>query len=275
MNVLSVDWDYFFPNSGNYDWGHGETNQFMMEAVWSHRVASRNMRKPEIIAVNEMRPKGYENFWDKIQFSDEPLLIVAETHKDMHMALDQYVRADTVFNFDAHNDIAYRDGDRKSLHCGSWVHHAFKDKLLKRYELIYPEWRKTQPEAHDIFAYTSKKIKDNTKVHYAMPELPKIGAVFICRSSSWSPSWSDDNWLEFIYWWQNNKPFSWGTKACAEWVLKKRSPNLIEAEKMAEIIVEAQNSAKENVADAPKIILQGFMEAQKILGFKETPNGAV
>lgn len=268
MNVLSVDWDYFFPNSGAYDWGFCESHPFMMEMVWGHRVASRNMRHPERSAVTEMRARGFEGFWEKIQFSNEPMLVIAESHKELHMVLDQYIRADSVINFDAHHDIAYRS-NKGALDCGSWASHAFKDKLFKKYELVYPEWRKEQPESNNIFTFAPKKLQENTKVHYGMPNLPKFGAVFICRSSSWTPSWCDDKWLEFIYWWKDKHPFSWETKAAADFVLKMRQPALPEAEKMEKIVLTAQAHAKENPDRAAKIIMEGFIEAQKIMGFTE------
>lgn len=38
MNILSIDWDYFFPDISEFDWSTNESNSFMFEAIWPLRA---------------------------------------------------------------------------------------------------------------------------------------------------------------------------------------------------------------------------------------------
>jgi len=58
--------------------------------------------------------------------------------------------------------------------------------------------------------------------------------VFICRSSPWTPSWSDNYWIKFIEYFKTNYPYTWDHKMALEYALKPRPFNKEEANRLFE-----------------------------------------
>ncbi len=56
MNILSIDWDYFFPDTSEYDWGHNE-NSIMLDFIWSTRCISRSLKDRTKRAIAEIEEK--------------------------------------------------------------------------------------------------------------------------------------------------------------------------------------------------------------------------
>ena len=72
--------------------------------------------------------------------------------------------------------------------------------------------------------------------------LPEYDVVYICRTSAWVPTWYDDLWMEFIEWW--NQFNVWSTKITCPFAMKKRSPNMEQAVKLAEEYEKMQKRMK-------------------------------
>ena len=220
--ILSVDWDYFFPNTMDFDWGHRET-VFFNEAIWSLRAGAVGILSGKA-ALDVMRPSGHQHFWDS--FGSPNHLIVAESHLSLLMAMRQQDVKDTVvWNVDAHHDLGY---GMKEENCGNWAKVAFEEGRIAEYNLVYPKWRLREPEnekpptAPDGLPF---------EYFYGVPEITDIDVIFICRSGSWTPTWCDAAWLKFIghfKQWQ----WIWNSKQYAEMALKRRSPNMIEAKRI-------------------------------------------
>jgi hypothetical protein len=101
-----------------------------------------------------------------------------------------------VINFDAHHDINYwRGHPLGELDCGNWAGHLRAQGRLKYYSLVYPTWRYKHPENEDTWL-----PKGIDQVFYGdWPGAPTTPTkVFVCRSSTWMPSWCDTQWLKLI-----------------------------------------------------------------------------
>ena len=229
MHVLSVDWDFFFCDTAQFDWGHREST-FFAEAIWGLRAGMRSLFTGES-AIEIMQPdKGrLRGFWKRFAHWLPPrLLIVCESH----LSLLEFLRANnlansTIWNFDAHHDLGY---EMQEDNCGNWALKAFEEGLLSDYRLVYPEWRKALPERKEgVPVPTGLKVD----VMYKIPRIEFFDFVFICRSGSWTPTWSDAAWQRFIRYFKTNHPMTWLDKTFAPFALKSRSPNMAEAKKLA------------------------------------------
>jgi hypothetical protein len=219
-----VDWDYFFPNLGHFDWGFNERIGLLFSGIWEIRayhdmyIASNGYYKDgkgkRVIDYVQPRTDEVRRFWEQT-ISVHPLqLVIAETHESLY-ELAQYWPSGSIWNFDAHHDFGYGDGSKES--CGDWARRLYDEGYFdqSQYHVVYPGWRKKSPEPNLSDALP------NIHVHYGMPKrLPYFRYVFICRSSVWTPSWCDDLWMEFIEYW---KQYSlWTTKSHAPYAIEPR-----------------------------------------------------
>lgn len=191
MNLLSVDWDFFFHDKAQestdeslcYDWGHMETPTFIHK-LWELRAAQfikANIELP--MTTGEER-----NFWRKVNISKEAKLFFAESHSAI--AQSPVIKGvDKIWNLDAHHD-AYRRSSGGVVMCDNWAHWAFVMGI--EVTTRYPEWRVDNapmetviPMDIEILNYTdlSKQVFDR---------------VFICRSGAWAPSWLDKDFEKFV-----------------------------------------------------------------------------
>jgi hypothetical protein len=210
-----------------YDWGHKEEPLFM-EFLWQIRATNRNLKTREW-AVDQMRVdrNRRHNFWKKVcPDPNVAFLYVTESHKDIFDMLKGLSFGNmSVWNFDAHNDLSY--SNRTTKECDNWAWWALQDSLIQEYHIVYPEWRLQDEEDFPI---------QPSSLHYEIPaELPpRFDAVFVCRSSAWTPSWCDDAWLRFVGHWKAANPNVWKHRRTLEFVQKKRFPNLQQAKRLRE-----------------------------------------
>lgn len=225
MNLLSIDWDYFFPNISEYDWQMNEKMFLYYEFIWHIRWSNHNMRgtkkaKESFIINNKL----FDDFWGKVLNRNEamPILFIADTHTDIKRVFQIFKGSKfDIWNFDQHHDLGYSGSNQSLLDCGNWADH-FKSRI-NQYNLVYPPWRKDKPE--DI------EFNKSINVYYSIPsELPKFDVLFICRSSPFTPSWYDYKWIEFIQYFEQF-PIQWRTKVFAPYAIKARKFNLKEAKK--------------------------------------------
>lgn len=225
MNVVTIDWDYFFPNIDAFDWGHSEHNAFFYEIIWSTRPNNRSLsgsnvgqRAIDVVHIHQKRLdyiKGLIEEWNPF------LIYVAESHKlayDVCSQLD--LRKIDLWNLDAHHDTGYK-GSTKSASCENWVTCLRQEKRLKSYNLIYPEWRKDAPEG---------KPKIKTAIQYDLPKIPSPQALFICRSPAWTPSWADHEWIAFLKLIQEKTTF----QVLQDLIWRERQPTLEQAKQLAD-----------------------------------------
>lgn len=231
MKVLSVDWDFFFPDLVPFDWGHREDGLFF-EMIWSARCNSRNLLTGER-ALDVVQPdkKLLSRFWSRVVKGRPDHLVIADSHSDLYAMLDAMGGWVTeVVNFDQHHDIQYGKADTENgkAECDNWALFAHEHDLLDNYRLIYPPWREGEPEGRlpwPEWVTVEHGLDGVEPEHYDV--------VFICRSSAWTPSWSDPDWLRFVGYWRRKYPTLWSVRSTCPFVTKSRSPSLLDAERIA------------------------------------------
>lgn len=185
LKVLSIDWDYFFPDPSWFDWSHNEESSLLYEMVWATRPGTHNL-KTGARAVNAFVPDRalLDGFWDRTIVPDHLIfkLVIAESHKTLGEELLKMGLTYDITNFDQHHDMGY--DERPEMDCGNWAKHVLKACPGSTYRVVYPPWRKGEPEG-------SRKVP-TSKPRRVAPDI-----LFICRSSCWTPSWADEEWLKF------------------------------------------------------------------------------
>jgi hypothetical protein len=228
LNILSIDWDYFFPNNRIFDWQFQDNKLVYCETLWPIRWSNLSLFDHKIIAkdVYHPDPQLLNGFLDKLLINSNPsILVLSDTHTDIQILINLFPAKVNIYNFDQHHDIYYGNKlpKRKAqLNCGNWVGY-FLDRI-ESYHLFYPPWRESNLE------HTGKLLYTNS-VSFTIPESPPaFDTVFICRSSPWTPSWSDHKWIEFIEYFKTNHHILWNRKTALEYVLKPRPFNQKEAD---------------------------------------------
>ncbi len=198
MHLLTIDWDYFFPNSLEndeggmeallFDWGHREVPLFAEGFIWNNlgnAFLRRGLELPDT--------SGHEvGFWKQFRIKPKAPLFVTDSHALVGMP-QVLIGVKEVWNFDAHHDLGYRAPytPEAGFDCGNWLEAAVHDWGVKAH-VRYPLWKKNAflvdrpPEGHDV------------QFHYAGAKLPVFSKVHVCRSSAWSPPWLDQKFLDFI-----------------------------------------------------------------------------
>lgn len=208
--LLSIDFDFFFPDLFHYDWGSSESS-FFINGLWHLRAGNRNLKTKEI-AIEAVRPDEtlLRGFWEKIIDTHKSTpwqIVISESHLDIMHLLKMYPACD-VLNFDAHHDLGYEDTCKNTIDCSNWAAYGLALGLINHYRLRYPSWRKEHPEG------CPKEVKELVKMaEYGLPKfIREIDIIFVCRSGAWTPPWSDDKWLEFINGLREINPIVWNQR---------------------------------------------------------------
>ena len=200
MNLLSVDWDYFFPeghisadnsNWDLWDWGHLETMMFI-ETLWPMRAAAFLHRGLPLPTTT-----GEENsFWNRFQFAPNCWMFFAESHSCVGLVeVEEGIKR--VVNFDAHHDCGYKPlgEELKTLTKGriaadNWG--LFYKLTNRKVEVIYPKWKTWAFESETPPASPVPRKFDNGR------HLPVFDRIFVCRSGAWVPPWCDGSYRQFL-----------------------------------------------------------------------------
>ena len=231
LKVLSVDWDYFLPELGWYDWSHTEESGMFYEFVWNTRCASRNLKTGQRALENVIpNPDLLNGFWDRVLASNAtPIICVSESHKDLYHFIGTICNM-KIWNFDQHHDLGYEQ--MKTIACDNWAGKLIKSGICTQYNLIYPSWRKQDNDE------AKPMVKENVNIRYSHSKPIKADVVFVCRSSCWSPTWNDNAWTTFIHGLRDRCRFGWDMAVEQGWihkyVMKERHPNMKEAAQLAD-----------------------------------------
>lgn len=205
--LLSVDWDFFFPDLFHYDWSFSECPLYI-NGLWHFRAGNHNLKTKEI-AIEAVRPNEalLRGFWEKIIDTHKCTpwkIVISESHLDIVHLLKMYPDCD-VLNFDSHHDLGYDDKTKDIIDCSNWAAYGLALGLINHYRLRYPPWRKEHAE--DCPAEVKNLVK---MAEYGLPKFVReIDIIFVCRSGAWTPPWSDDKWLEFIGGLRDINPIVW------------------------------------------------------------------
>ena len=195
MRLLSIDWDFFLPDSFPYDWGHGETNSIFYEIIWGMRANNRPIKGgPRAMDAYVHDQSMLKDFWGKAIIGSPAMVFASDSHLDAYRVLADMLgsRNVEVTNLDAHHDCGYQHKVKDKPDCGNWLQRL--GKRVKNATQVYPAWRRESPEGEPRL-----KLAFPREVRY-WPDMAPVKAdiVFVCRSSPWTPPWSDQAWLSFL-----------------------------------------------------------------------------
>lgn len=234
--LLSIDWDFFFPDVAPYDWGHQESPLFY-ETIWITRCASFNLLTKQL-AINTMLPdqKLLKSFWDRIVVGKPEQLFIADSHLELYKILEK-IGPCLIDNYDAHHDFGYSNSFGH-IDCGNWAWRAYENGLNPSYRLFYPEWREKCREEIPSW-YPRDTEGDLLAIFTGLNESPNYyDYIFICRSSAWTPTWCDNEWMKFIRYWDSPWSLSrnvWKNRVTiSPFAEVIRFPNLDQAKNIAE-----------------------------------------
>lgn len=185
-NVMSVDWDFFFPDAYDYWDGQGidETETYLINA-W------RDTDK------KDFRLKSMKSFWKTInKFFVLPKVIhLSDSHKELYRLLKNDER---LYLFDSHHDCYNYN---KETDCGNWgTHWLHKNKNTELNWISQLKARDTNNISYHIHNKALDKImtisyKEFIQVSKGLKI--EIDCLHICRSGCWSPPWFDDMFIKF------------------------------------------------------------------------------
>jgi hypothetical protein len=209
MNLLSVDWDYFFPEPesdryGLFDWGHRESKLFI-EDLWEIRASGFLARQMDLPGLS-----GEERtFWKRIKVINDAPLYLAESHA--YACDEQIVRrfmdddrmgyTNSIWSFDAHHDLGYRDDSvadllKGKIDCGVWLLYYYL-RWSPTIHIRYPRWKRTVFQIDGV-SDTMVSLHDIDRAfRHGREKLPVFDAIFLCRSGAWVPSWLDTKFHAF------------------------------------------------------------------------------
>ena len=213
--LLSVDWDFFFPEHPEWDFSHSEGfHPALEDALWHSRASGmlhvgKDLR--ELTAAHSSIAP--EQFWNELEALGYDLsgarIAVAESHKAAaQFFLTTGLPLGTkILHVDAHHDLGYgsakelRDYVKKCrVEAGNWL-----GVLLSMFphvlaDVVWPQW-KTHVEDDFARAPISKKVRSRvTSSVWPAPSCTggKVTDVFVCRSGAWVPPWHDTAFDTFI-----------------------------------------------------------------------------
>lgn len=191
--ILSIDWDYFFPNSEPYDMGHSEHHGTELATLlWMNRAHCKNILTGENLLTTYV-PTIPSDFWKKI-LKNKPTIYLAESHYRIWPLIENEMFAQ-VTSLDAHHDCGYKTLNMNKLYvdCSNWAAVGMKLARIGRMDLYYPSWRIIGSEG------SIKGIGHHpTSTKHGLPEPAKYTKIFVCRSGAWTPPWWDQTFQNFI-----------------------------------------------------------------------------
>ena len=232
MRILSIDWDYFFPPSQEYDWGAHEDNPIFHEVIWYARCNARNIITREHV-LDEYIPTIPDTFWNIV--TNNPPMVVSNSH----LGIWPYIKDNRdiyLTNIDAHHDCGYGTEEEtkrmlcsrsSQIDCSNWGLFGCYEHKIRQFIQVYPLWRSTHVESWE----SSPKSSAVGLVWEEQCQLPMPKAydlVFVCRSSCWTPPWYDTRFSEFLD--ESGLEYEFLDRL----VQRERSPDLEEAKMCAE-----------------------------------------
>lgn len=205
LNLLVVDFDYFFPNpmendeatldSLFYDWSHRETNFHIDSALWTIRASG-------FLANGLPLPpcQGTDGFWDRFTLPSTPLLVGDSNVHAGALAPPPSAgrdRFDHVWLYDAHHDSGYHGGTVEQWRkdgrytCEDWAvaHHLTGSKVHTR----YPRWRSNAFRLEPEPMIDIDRAFDDSN-----PNPVAFDLAYLCRSGAWVPPWCDNTFADLV-----------------------------------------------------------------------------
>lgn len=200
MNLLVVDWDYFFPEAGPgnphwllYDWGHNENSSLYYGFLWVVRAAGFDRA-----GVPRPVTSGEEvGFWSRFNIARTATLFYAESNVAVvNRKIYGGSRVSGLWLYDAHHDGGYKrtlEEITKDQHvsCEDWTA-FFHLKHGTQLHVRYPRWKSWALEEPEPAVPLDRRVDDGGS--------PRVlfDRVFVCRSGAWTPPWLDQAFFRFL-----------------------------------------------------------------------------
>ena len=196
LRLLSIDWDYFVPTKEFdpeqwqlYDWTMKDNAFYRDPGLWIHRAVGfiqNGLPLPETSGLEK-------TFWGRFRFAPGAKLYYGDSH--LYAAtIPGKELVHEVWNYDAHHDLGYRATreailDSRQVTCDNWL--AWYKHAGARVWVYYPQWKDMAIDGKPVFPGFRKN--DDGK-----PVSQLFDAVYVCRSSSWTPPWLDAQFRAFL-----------------------------------------------------------------------------
>jgi hypothetical protein len=210
------------PGRHLYDWGTQEgLSDTLQQALWEARSFAFALVGLDLTTEHSIRPElgctEPEDFLALLQSRYQlPPPAIADSHAFAFQ--HAYLFHDRgapfhVISFDAHHDLGYRadavndEIADNCVSCESWLYHLLRTSPATTVEVVYPDWsgRQEWEESADKRPHLRPyhdRITINTFNEWKQQSVsvkpqPAEG-LFLCRSGSWTPPWTDQQFLDFI-----------------------------------------------------------------------------
>ena len=209
MNLLSVDFDYFFPtkeyNCTNteelclFDWGHNEGwSPKLLDALWYIR-ASAFLRLQRELPYEKVPDK----FWDRFNISKNAKLFIADSHSQAaHPKVTNNITDSIVSNIDAHHDCGFDKNivdkviNEQSVDCSNWcIYYILRGNIIN---WLVPDFVPDKVVEKQLESMDSNIVTSSLNVYRDNLPETEYSRVFLCRSSSWVPPWMDDDFFALV-----------------------------------------------------------------------------
>lgn len=209
--AVNIDWDFFFKEEEDWDWGHREALIFL-ELMWYHRfesfALSPRLGQQDLEQFYQPSPL-YKHFKTKLEalgfdFSNA-VLVVGDSNLGAWSTFSS-LPVTYVYNFDYHHDVAYHDLNTQ-VDCGNWLGQLLRKKKQLSATVVYPTQERLKREfkfplkgrtANMIEGWLMKSRLGSKAIKTLEPKKRKVSFLFICRSGCWTPPWADTKFLELV-----------------------------------------------------------------------------
>lgn len=220
MNLLVVDWDFFFPiverphqqtypgEMWLYDWGHSEGSAFMLEGIWPIRASSFYQRA---IPLPTIDTAAWKAFVQQVKVRKGTTLYYADSNVYALSMLQELTGGRTIRRLrkpgrivliDAHHDCGYK-GKQAFYRSAEYGTFQFTcEDWLVGYVLSgftahmrYPAWR---AHALEKDGEPQPIVTLDRGIYSPEEPMPIFDAVFVCRSGAWVAPWCDTEFQQFL-----------------------------------------------------------------------------
>lgn len=162
---MSVDWNYFFPDSSKFKWDL----RIYFDFIWHVRFSSQfTINHERFIAREYFNAHLYhKRFFDFVLINSNPrLVVIEENHEKISDLISKYEEVN-IYSF---SRLKYNH---------------FNSEKIKNVECFEPKWK--------IDGLVNQQLASSLRKNY-----PNFEVVFVCRSPNRTSSWNDPKWIEFI-----------------------------------------------------------------------------
>lgn len=205
---LTIDWDFFVPEDGTWDFGHPVKDPVVTQMLWVSRAQGWAARGLNL--QKEMVTSGVEKiFWQRMltRVAHIPTGITF-TASDSHAAayeLAMQCDAKHVLSFDAHSDLGYHDTLPKTINVEDWLAHwliASEGRATIVLSLASRELPDVKRLRQDAKARLGDSVMKRVRILSWEDFLNSkfswgICGVHACRSPEWTPPWLDLQFNDF------------------------------------------------------------------------------